>query len=233
MKILIYDDNIKDRNHLIECIQNLFLKKKINYEIITSSNTVDFLQKAEKCDLIFLDIVIGNENGIQIGLKLNNLLNNPRIIITSQYTKYLIDGYKIHADRYFIKPIKQDEFNIEMENVLNRYFQQHVGFLDSTICQEKIYLKDILYIEYDHRRTLVHFINDNIISTTYPLKYWISKLSGFSFGQPHKSFLVNFSHISGFSNQDIILINEELIPLSRHYKKEFDKKYIERLHKLL
>lgn len=61
---------------------------------------------------------IHNEKGIDLGLELNKINHNCRIVITTSYSKYAIDGYKIHADRYFIKPINQLEFNLEMRAVI-------------------------------------------------------------------------------------------------------------------
>ena len=48
-----------------------------------------------------------------------------------------------------------------------------------------------------------------------------------------QAFLVNFEYISAFKRNEIILINNESIPLSRHYKKEFDQKYNDFLHETL
>lgn len=233
MKILIYDDSQKDIENLTMIIHNFFKKKNIQYSLDICEDTNFLLSNAFTYDIVFLDIEIKDENGIEIGMQLRNLASTSRIIIVSQFSKYLIEGYKIHADRYFIKPITQEVFDSEMENVISNYFKQHVGFLDTNISKTKIYLKDIIYIEYLDRKTILHFSDGKEIITTYPLKYWIDKLKGFSFAQPHKSFIVNFTYIKEFDTIDIILTNKERIPLSRHYKKEFEAEYILNLHKAL
>lgn len=233
MKIFIYDDNQKDIKTLTSCIDVFFKKKNIQYEIHICKDTNTLLSDAFMYDIIFLDIEIGNENGIEIGMQLRNLACQSRIIIVSQFSKYLIEGYKIQADRYFIKPITQEVFDSEMENVISNYFKQHVGFLDTNISKTKIYLKDIMYIEYLDRKTILNFENGSTISTTYPLKYWIDKLQGFAFGQPHKAFIINFTYIKRFDAQDVVLTNNVNIPLSRHYKKDFENEYIKNLHKAL
>lgn len=233
MKILIYDDQQKDIENLKNCIQIFFQKKNIEYTLSVCKNSDELYRNAFTYDIIFLDIEIGEENGIELGMQLRNLACQSRIIIVSQFSKYLIEGYKIQADRYFIKPITQDVFEAEMENVISNYFKQHVGFIDSSISKTKIYLKDILYIEYLDRKSVLHFINKETITTTYPLKHWLEQLQGFAFAQPHKSFIVNFTYIKKFDTQDILLTNNERIPLSRHYKKNFEMEYIKNLHKAL
>lgn len=233
MNILIYDDNRDDINVLVNCIENLFNLMNIFFSIRICENTEEFLTTAQSYDIIFLDIEIGQENGISLGSKIKTFDGMPRIIITSKFKKYLIDGYKIHADRFFIKPIKQKEFNIEMNNIISEYFNQHIGIIDLSISNYTIYLKDIIYIEFLGRKTFIHLSKMITIETPYTLKYWVDRLTTYSFAQPHKSFLVNFRYIDDFMKTDVILKNGYLIPLSRHFKKEFENKYIDDLHKVI
>ena len=216
INILIYDDNQKDIDQLLQCIETFFIKVNLQYQIHICKNKSDLLQNIKKSDLLFLDMEIDEENGIDIGLELQELKHDCRIIITTSYSKYAIDGYKIHADRYFIKPINQLEFNLEMES-----------------SNHKIFIKDILYIEFVDRKSTIHKLDGNTIITNCTLKYWYDKLNEFGFAYPYKAFLVNFEYISAFKKNEIILINNESVPLSRHYKKEFDQKYNDFLHETL
>lgn len=70
-------------------------------------------------------------------------------------------------------------------------------------------------------------------STNCTLKYWYEKLKEYGFGYPYKAYLVNFEYISAFKKNEIILVNNDVIPLSRHYKKEFDQKYNDFLQDML
>lgn len=227
MKILIYEDNDNDTYSIKNLIDNYFLNKPINYEIVECTSTSFLFENIDNWDLIFLDIEINKENGIEIGKEIRKKNSDARIIIISNYSKYLIDGYKIQADRYFLKPIKQDEFNIEFENVINRYLKEYEGIFDEKIQKKKIYFKDIVYVEFADRKTKIHLLNSKEIITPYPLKYWeeILKEEHF-FAKPHKSFIINLQFISGFSKSDIILVTAEVIPLSRHYKQSFNESYL-------
>lgn len=110
MNILIYDDNENDIKQLLLCINNFFSKKCQEYNVNICKSKDELLQTINKYDLLFLDMEINEENGIDIGLELQKIQHDCRIIITTNYSKYAINGYKIHADRYFIKPINQLEF---------------------------------------------------------------------------------------------------------------------------
>ena len=128
INILIYDDNQKDIDQLLQCIEN-FYQSKFTISIHICKNKPDLLQNIKKSDLLFLDMEINEENGIDIGLELQELKHDCRIIITTSYSKYAIDGYKIHADRYFIKPINQLEFNLEMESVIKNILKNQSAFM--------------------------------------------------------------------------------------------------------
>ena len=124
INILIYDDNQMDIEQLLQCIDTFFIKVNLQYQTHICKNKKDLIQNITKADLLFLDMEINNENGIDIGLELENIKHDCRIIITTNYSKYAIDGYKIHADRYFIKPINQLEFNIEMNAVIKNIYKK-------------------------------------------------------------------------------------------------------------
>ena len=74
------------------------------------------------------------------------------------------------------------------------------------------------------------------ISSSYlkkEIKENYEKLKEYGFGYPYKAYLVNFEYISAFKKNEIILVNNDVIPLSRHYKKEFDQKYNDFLQEML
>lgn len=233
MKILIYDDDQDDINHLVNLINNLFNELNINSKITICESTNFLLNNIKKYDFLFLDIQIKDENGIEIGKKLSKINHNCRIIITSNFKKYLIDGYKIQADRYFLKPINQYEFNTEMENELYQYQKKYRGFINKQISNEKILFSDILYIDSYNRKSKIHFTNGKSLPTSIPLKDWFSFLDSDIFIQPHQSFIINLTYISSISNNSVYLINGENIPMSRNLKKQFHQHYIDILPKLL
>lgn len=235
IKILICEDIERDKLHLHQLLDSFLQSNNILYKIDYLENFNVGSNLFLEYDLIFLDIELGDYNGIEIASKIRTYNRSSIIIITSSFKKYLIDGYKIEAKRYLIKPIDEKIFNVEMQSVLSTSFKQQYGFFDKKISQYKIHYKDMLYIEFLNRHTIIHFVNNIEKKTTYPLKHWIEKLSNKGFGQPYKSFLVNLDYVSGFSSdgKDIIMNNGEKIPLSKNFKKSFTNQYFANLHNIL
>lgn len=233
MKILIYDDNIDDVKQLGNCIKNFFSKLNEEYTITYCQTQNELFSLINNYNLLFLDIELSNENGIDIGLKITKMKTDCMIIITTHYMKYAIDGYKINAERYFIKPIDQSEFDIEMTYIIHKYHSDLLGFNDIKLSKNKIYFKNILYFEFYDRKTIIHFTNGKNIQTNYPLKHWIQITQNAAFSQPHKSFLVNLNYISALTKNDIVMLNDDIIPLSRHFKADFFEKYEDNLHEVI
>lgn len=225
MNILIYDDNNEDCKNLIKCIESYFTMNKIECNIRVCINTEELYNNIKKYDILFLDIQLKDDNGIDIGLKLQQIYHECRIIITSNYAKYAIEGYKIHADRYFLKPIQQELFNIEMEGIINNYFKKSLGIIDESIFPKKIYFHNILYIEHLNRKTIIHMIDGTKIFTDYTLKYWYELTHEYGFTYTHRAFIVNLEYISAINKNEVLLINTKDIPLSRNFKNSLDIEY--------
>ena len=147
--------------------------------------------------------------------------------------KYLREGYKIHAELYLLKPIHKAEFMLDMEAVVNEYFRQYSNFMDEKISFAPIYLNHILYIEALDKHSILHMSNGKQLKTPYRLKYWNEKFEKQGFIQSHKSFLVNLNHVKEINKVDIILWNDDVIPLSRNYKKLFETAYTKLLYNIL
>lgn len=230
MKVLILDDNSIDIKNLEKNL-NIYSKKyKINMQIDTCEKETDIIDIVNNYDLIFIDIELESLNGIDIAIDIRKCNTDIKIIFVSKHSKYLERGYKAHADRYFLKPIDQLEFELEMEDIIKDYKYNHMGFYDKKIYCKKIYYKHILYIEFLQRKTYIHLLSGKVIETPLSLKEWLLKLEDYNFCRIHKSFIVNIYNIEEYNKTSIKLKNDEIIPLSRVYYNDFEKAFIAQIH---
>ena len=230
IKIAICDDEKKDLESLANLITKFFTNNEIEFNISKFECGKDLLEYSKNFDMVFLDIELSDSNGISIAKKINENIRDYKLILISNYSEYLRDGYKVNADRFFTKPINELEFKLEMKEVLKDYIVDSHYIIDEKISRKKIYIRDILYVEMLARKTYLHTKNQ-IYETTYPLHYWKDMLTDFYFIQTHKSFLVNFNNIKEYTNHDIILVGEKSVPLSRFYKDDFMRKYIKYINR--
>ncbi|WP_373140614.1 LytR/AlgR family response regulator transcription factor [Beduini massiliensis] len=227
MNILIIEDKKPDIKQLEEILFQIEKNQK-NFFNITSTDFLNYndLLSLYKYDLIFLGIELKNGNGIDIGKKIRYVNNKVKLVIVTHHQRYMLEGYKIKADRYFLKPLNKDFFEKEMIEIFNDLTNDLAGIYDPSIYEKKIYFKDIIFIEYYLRHSKVYLYNGKILETKKSLKDWAEIVTTYDFAYSHKSFIVNFLHIKKITNKDIIMKSKDVLPLSRHYKEEFKNAYI-------
>ena len=230
MNLIVYEDNNHDYEVLKTCIDNLFKKEDLQYNLYRCKDALDLQKHLSICDILFLDIELNGRNGIEIGMEIRKENLSCAIIIISSHSKYLLDGYKIQANRYLLKPLEQKIFDVEMKNILYRYFRMNYGFRDQKISSNKILYKDILYIESVDHKTGLHFTNGKIVYCTYPLSHWKQVVPDQLFAQPYRCYLVNLMYVYDYNDNELTLTNDEKIPISRLYKSSFVETYLKSLH---
>lgn len=226
IKCLIVDDEPVAR----EILEN-HLAKIDTVEVVTGcKNALEAFHyiNTEKIDLIFLDINMPEISGLSFAKSINR---NIKIIFTTAYREYAVDGFDLQAVDYLLKPISFER----LLQAINKYFDENVG-IENVISKEiipeksdyifvrsdrkmiKISIPDILFIESLADYIKIH-LTDNTVITRETMLSIEAKLPQKDFIRVHRSFVVSFSAIESFTNE-YIEIGRKQIPISRSYKKE-------------
>lgn len=195
----------------------------------TCHNAIDALNLLQKTrvDLLLLDIQMPGLTGIDF---LKSLPHKPRVIFTSAYTQYALEGYELNVVDYLVKPVSFERFVI----AINKLFQTNTfiagpsteehypsfrnGFIyiKAEKKMRKVFLSDILYLE-----SLKDFVRiqttSKAIITYQTITYFEEKLPDDQFIRVHRSFIVSLHHIQSFTGTSIEINNFE-IPIGRLYK---------------
>lgn len=228
LNIAICDDNEDDIKSTYKIVVDFFESKNMEYRVDLYQSAKELLNNVEKYCMIFLDIELHEENGIEVAKEINKKNFNYKLFLVSNFTEYLKDGYRVKADRYFTKPIDYNEFIIDMQEVISDYILNSSFIFDTKISKQKIYIKDILYVEVWARKTHLH-TKERIFSTPYTLSYWINRFENYNFSQSHKSFLINLQNVEDYNHHEVFISdfeNEISVPLSRYYKENFIEEYM-------
>lgn len=230
VKCLIVDDEPL----AIEVIKNHISNVDL-LEIVDTCNRASdafSILKTKEIDLLFLDIKMPGITGIDF---LKTLQHPPKVILTTAYREYALEGYELNIVDYLLKPIPFDRFLKAVNRYINLYAKQTktLKSVDKENVEEcifvkenkkvhKILLSEIIYIESLKDYVKIHTSQKNIVA-----KYALSKieegLNENDFIRIHRSFIVGLKHISGFSANSIEIKGLEL-PIGRMYNKQvFDK----------
>jgi len=186
---------------------------------------LEILKKTE-IDLMFLDISMPAINGIDF---LKMLRNPPKVIITTAFREYALDGYDLDIVDYLLKPITFDRFFKSIERYLRSAEHQAQPVIAQSNEPLSIYIKsgyrnvkinvdDILYME-----SLKDYVKICTLTGDITTKYRISdmedNLPDKNFLRIHRSFIINFKHITAFTASDVEIGKTEL-PIGESYKEQ-------------
>lgn len=195
---------------------------------------------AQKIDVIYLDIQMPDLNGIELARVISKGPQTPRIIFTTAFAQYSLEGYKVDAMDYLLKPFNYEEF-LRTATKAHAYYELINGsgaapsavkpgeiddqylFLKVEYQWVRIALDDILYIEALKDYVKVHLENTEkgVLSLT-SLKDLEEKLPAKNFMRVHRSFIVALDKITSMT-KNTILIGKKSITVGDQYKKAFNQ----------
>jgi len=197
-------------------------------------SAMEFLEN-NKVDLIFLDIQMPDLNGIEFA---RTITGNSKIIFTTAFEKYALEGFRLEAIDYLLKPFSYEEFLVTAKKAKKQItLEQQVAstveanneflFLKSDYKIRRINLGDILYIEGLKDYVKVFVKNEpKPVLTISSMKQIEAKLPSSQFMRVHRSFIVNLNRIETIERFRIVF-GHVYIPVSDQYKEKFQE-YVSR-----
>jgi len=194
---------------------------------------------SQKIDLVFLDIQMRDLNGIELARVLDKGVDKPRIIFTTAYNQFALEGYKVDALDYLLKPFNYEEFlraaqkGLHYAELLNKAATpaplssetEHADdtylFLKVEYQMVKISMDDILYIEglKDYVKVELKNGQKSILSLT-SLKALEEKLPPRRFMRVHRSFIVSLDKITSMTKSSAH-IGKTRISIGDQYRDAF------------
>jgi DNA-binding LytR/AlgR family response regulator len=226
IQCIIVDDERIAREILEDHLQKI---EAINI-VESCKNAIDAFNiiNSNKIDLIFLDINMPEISGLSFAGSINK---DIKIIFTTAYREYAVDGFDLKAVDFLLKPIS-----------FERLLQAVNKFLDETIPvksrkkEELVYEKsDFIFVRSDRKMIKINFsdvsyieslgdylkihLSNKIIITRETITSIEAKLPKNEFLRIHRSFIVSINKIESFTNE-FVEVNNKAIPISRSYKKD-------------
>ena len=196
----------------------------------TFQNAVKAFQalRESKVDILFLDIQMPRLTGIEF---LRMMKNPPKVIFTTAYREYALEGFELDVVDYLLKPISFNRFLKAVDKVfdLESDAEHRASSSDEINSKQfvfvpvdkknvKICLNEIVFIESKRDYVLIKTLNKEVI-THQTLTYMEERLPNPSFIRVHRSFIINTEMIESWSNNEIELPDIQ-IPIGRTYKRE-------------
>lgn len=209
---------------------------KIPYlELVAKCQNAEQAQEVindDRIDAIFCDINMPELNGLDF---VKSLANPPMVVFTTAYSEYAVDGFKLDAVDYLLKPFGLDDFKKAAEKVKKRYdamkSTQEVSrvdeddaiFLKTEYKIVRINIRDIRYVEAmsEYLRIYLDDITRPII-VLLSMKKMEERLPVSTFMRVHRSFIINLKKIKEISKSRIMLGEDVEVPIGDSYRDNFN-----------
>ena len=197
----------------------------------SAMEAMSWLSKNET-ELMFVDINMPDLSGMDFVKSLNN---PPKVIFTTAYSEYALEGFKVDAVDYLLKPIGYADFLKAAQKAQDRFFSSNTSgneemesneeflFLKSEYKIQRINLKDIKYIESMREYVRIYIENQSPIMSLLSMKKVTDHLPQKNFMRVHRSYIINLNKVSTIERNRIIFDKDTYIPVSEQYKEDFQK----------
>lgn len=218
INIAICDDDINMAKEIEGLINETACNDSYNLSLFTDGNTL-LNTNLMQYDMVFLDIEIGEVNGIDIAVELRKTNDNALIYFVTSHSSYVSEALRYLPFQYMLKPISAnkglfvEEFNRGIAKI-KKDRQKVVVKTRYDVCTMDV--KNIVYIERINRKVEI-FTTSGKVSSTSKFDDLYDKLLPYDFVKCHHSLLINMKFIAKVKGNELVLKNGETLPISRNY----------------
>lgn len=233
IKIAFCDDDMEVLHQMNELLDRYRVERNEDITYAAFQSPFELLTEIEKGirpDILFLDVVMPGQNGMDVAKEIRQYDTNMKIIFLTSSPEFAVESYSVGAYFYQLKPIWEESFFRLMDAVLAECEKKKKNslILRSKDGITRINLQQLEYCEVLGRKLLFHLENGAVLESAGSLDDLAGQLMQHSnFFRPHRSFLVNMEYIQNISSRSIKMVNDAEIPIPHGKCSEIKNTYME------
>ncbi len=233
IKIAFCDDDMEVLHQINELLDRYRVDRNEDITYAAYQSPFELLTEIEKGirpDILFLDVVMPGQNGMDVAKEIRQYDTNMKIIFLTSSPEFAVESYTVGAYFYQLKPIWEESFFRLMDSVLAECEKKKKNslILRSKDGITRIDLRQLEYCEVLGRKLLFHLENGAVLESAGSLDDLAGQLMQYSnFFRPHRSFLVNMEYIQNISSRSIKMVNDAEIPIPHGKCSEIKNTYME------
>lgn len=234
LKIAILDDDMSFLKCINQKIKDVFSERNVEvttYLFTSGEQIIDKIINGKSYyDVFFLDVQIPNQMGMDIAKIIRSKYKDVLIIFVTSFDNYVFEAFDYDAVSY----IRKNEFDNKITNTIDRIIakinmnNKKVVFNNSD-GQYHVSPKNIMYFESLNHSIYIHEDNGKVIKITNSLNQLERDFSIYNFIRIHSGYLVNLKYVYSIENISLVLLNNKVLPVSRHRLKDVKKAFHEKL----
>jgi len=221
MRIAICDDDRHARDSIRDItIASIELPSSTDIQEVKSGEELIHMHKKSPFDIIFLDIKMGNKNGIETGHEIRSIDKDVIIIFITSHKQYVFESFTIEAFDFIVKPISEEKFNEVLGRALKKHRDQHhIITISWESTTSSLDISEIFLIEAYYGR-IIFRTKDKLHECNGKLDDYERDLIPYGFLRCHRNALINMRYIKSIEECSIITsYGEEVIMSTR--KKQY------------
>lgn len=233
IKIAFCDDDMEVLHQMNELLDRYRVERNEDITYAAFQSPFELLTEIEKGirpDILFLDVVMPGQNGMDVAKEIRQYDTNMKIIFLTSSPEFAVESYSVGAYFYQLKPIWEESFFRLMDAVLAECEKKKKNslILRSKDGITRIDLQQLEYCEVLGRKLLFHLEDGAVLESAGSLDDLAGQLMQYSnFFRPHRSFLVNMEYIQNISSRSIKMVNDAEIPIPHGKCSEMKNTYME------
>lgn len=229
MRIAICDDLTECRLS-VKCYAGEYFKlHHIECSIDEFKTGDDLLKSDEIYDILFLDIELGDLNGIAVAKEIQKKHKNTVILVVTAYHQYLDDAMDIQVTRYIDKPATQSRIFSALDKALSVINESVITLHIKDRQVARIKISDIIYAEAKFKGVFI-YTKETAYRVKETMKQLRSMLTASCFAVPHSSYIVNMNYIRNFQRNEITLAepySNIRISVATRKQAEFKRRFLD------
>ena len=219
-RIAIVDDEPAMCESLREGVQAFVRDAGIQAEISVFHDAESFTERCSSCDLVLLDIQLGGMNGMECAEWIRERDQSVQIIFITSMIQYAVQGYKVNALDYIVKPVD----SAQLKAVLDKAFRRFEASKPRTIMfrihgdVHILNISDIIYVEAVNHSAVARTVSADVPCGT-TLSAVETQLDSCGFFRCHAGFLINLALVERVMAADVIVAGRT-VPVSKHRRSD-------------
>lgn len=234
-RIAVCDDSTEYADIITNTITLIIENSKLNCILYTYTSSKELIANHEKnhFDIVFLDMEMPEQNGVETGLIIKSIAKNTIIVYITAHQGYAYDSYKVKAEEYLLKPVEYTDLeNTIMSCIEKLGTKKERKFLDINDTSRnfrRIYIDSIIYIQREKdRKIYINCMNKKTIVISETVQNLEKKLaSNKNIIKANQGCLINLNNVSKITKDIITFCDGSTVKISEsrlpYVKKEFYK----------
>ncbi len=226
--VAVCDDTEEERLQAAEYAGRFFDREGIEVRIETYASGRELLESDREYDLYLLDVLMPGMSGIDTAQALAEAKGRPVVIFITSSLESAVEGYRVEAAGFILKPVEEESFWATMERVVRRRLGVKKAVLPvvHNRVNVELPLERLAWFENRLHRVFVKLADGEILSVNQKLSELQLVLEPHSqFLRCHQSYLVNLDYVDKLEDSCFYMKDGQMIPISRNFYKQSKNAY--------